>query len=106
MCSSILIYDSDPDLIELETKWFSHAGYRVSGTTNPDCVLAWLAEKEFHVVILGADIPFALLARLINALNQYSPSVPWILHSRFGTMRVMVKSFGAFGALELPCAFA
>jgi len=99
---SLLIVEDDPDQLEALVRWFSCAGYEVTGVDHPHQALEAASVRQFQVALLDASLPEMDGFQLMQRLNLQQDWMQFIILSGHDNLVCQVSgSFRPGSAVRL-----
>ena len=100
----LLIVDDDAEFRSTLTRRFLRRGYRVQDAADGEQALAWLAKRQFDVVLLDMVMPGMTGIEVLERLKAEYPESEALLLTGQGTIETAVRAMklGAYDYLTKP----
>jgi two-component system C4-dicarboxylate transport response regulator DctD len=100
----LLFVDDDLAMREATQQWLMLAGYQVATAVSAENAMAFMAQKQFDVVITDVKLPKHDGVELLDRIIGADPLIPVILVTGHGNVPMAVDAMrrGAFDFLEKP----
>jgi len=97
----VLVVDDEPDMVENCTRILRRAGYRVSGTTDPERAVGLIESERPDVLLTDLKMPHLDGMELMLRARELDASLPVVVITAFGTIESAVAAIkqGAFDYL-------
>jgi len=102
--NNLLVIDDDPEVVSFLTETLASKGYRVSGETEPERVLARLETESFDLLLSDVEMPGLRGVDLMRHVHAKNPNQLILLMTAFGSIDLSVRSMqaGACGFVIKP----
>ncbi len=104
MRDRILVIDDEPNLLKILSAMLSRKGYEVLSYAGFDLALGSLNSEDIDVVITDLSMPQKTGMDVLAYCRQYSPDLPVVMITAFGTVESAVGALkaGAFDFITKP----
>ena len=103
MNNSILIVEDDPEQLDVLTRRFIQAGYRVVAVHHPRQALEAASFRQFQVALLDASLPEIDGLTLMQRLKRIQHDIQVIILAGGDYSMQRARSEGALSCVSKPC---